>query len=496
VSNFNDPEYFDIWQLGVTGFTECNSIVAVNYTPSPQNQGARIIDLTQRPLAGPTHLTGGVSPLGCMSSNRHIYQIQNLVFCAEDRRLGLPHYPLNSQFFDPTTSGTVSGTLRVRITTQRGLNVDPFSEVTLQDEIGTTPVHYSTVNSILPYGTGTITEGGQWEFYFSLSALASTLGSSSYDNLKAFMDNSIFNFPLTPCCTGKNVPAYSLEWEINPYNTPDARGCSSCWIPLARSEGSIHLMCPGCVTPGVIVQDVSINRTTAGWPDHDNDGLADAGSVPYTSVSAMHTDPDAYSLAGKSYMPGDELSSDIFAYGVDGDNTNHGFDYATLMAGWSLSTPVDHFDYLNISITDPCMANWTTTNATIEIQFPGASSFVLSSSSLLTYLNLSSSTPTNQIYNIPYSAFPAGSSYTQYHINDEYKVHFDYRVCVNGPAGDCDHQVVMWWSITPHGLSSILSVPQAGIPNEALSPPPLYLPAITPAGRVAALPHDLRYFCE
>lgn len=505
-SNFSDPEYFDVWQMSVKNMVnECETPVGATYSPNPQNTGPRMLHMTQRTLPGPTYLTGGVSPFGCASGNRHVYQVQNLVFCEEDPHLASPHYTINSQFFDPMGTGTVNGQLRVRITTQRGLNVDPFTDVSIQDDFGTTAIPYSSVITLTSYGTGGIHDGGKWEFYFSLSTLAASLGSGSYDNLKAFLDNSVFNFPLTPCCKGEPVPTYSLEWEINPYNSPDSRGCDACWIPLAKSEGSIHLMCPGCVTPGVIVDDVKLMRTTAGWPDHDDNGLADAGSSRYADVGALLLDPYADSHAGSVFMPGDQLSCDILAHGQDGDNTNEGFDYVTLMNEWALHTPVDHFDYLNISITEPCIGNWTTTDATLQIKIPGTSVFVPAlplippfppspGLSLSPFLN-SSSTSRVQIYNIPYSALPS-SSFIQYDVNDEYKVHFAYDVCQNGPAGDCDYDVVMWWSTIAHNLdnftgSSSAYVEQAGIPNEAI------LPTSTSAlDRVIILPHNLRYYCE
>ena len=486
--NFLDPEYFDIWRLNGGAMTECEIDVSGTRSAGDRNNGPQMLHLTQRSIPGPTHLTGA-TPTGCNWVGTTVYHIQNLDFCDNDTR--------NAQTFEDFPGSTVHGTLRVRIRTQQGLNIDPLStDINLKDDISASAVIVYPIASLTttPYilgGSG----GGEWEFYFPLQSLNAVSGMANYAQLKSFVDNSVFSFPLTPCCTGEEIPTYTLEWSINPYNdypgapvTSDSRSCTDCWIPIAKSVGEIHLMCPGCVTPGIITDEVSILRTSVGWPDLDNDGLADV-STPYTDMSDLIT--RGYPFANRFFMPGDELISDINASGQDGDNTNFGFDFSTLMNNWSLRSPFalpypNQFNYLNIHITNPCLPEMSIVEATMQVNT--GSGFVPATP--LPPFDISGvvvRAGNACFFSIPYDAIGVGL--TQYSVGDQYKVHLKYKACGNGVPMDCDQDVQMWWSANPHIITDI-SIPQAGDPNGLL--PDTY----TPTERINALSTNLRFFCE
>lgn len=481
VSNYNTPEYFDTWELSVKGLSECDD--EANGIRNDWNTGPRMVHLTQRPIPGPSYLTGATFPDDCNLANTTIYHIQNLLFNEEDRTPPFPYR--NAQLFEDIPGGPVHGTLRVTITTQAGLNIilSPPA-ISLQDEPSSVPVLPITAVQTFSLGAS----GGTWEIKFPLQWLTSDPLYPDYNHLKDFLDNSVFNFPLTPCCTGEAIPTYTLEWDINPYKDEpgstsilDSRSCDDCWIPIASTSGSIHLMCPGCVTPGVIVDWVHLQRATYGWPDDNNNGLANSSGAPYADMDDVIA-RGGYPYAGSYFMPGDNLTCDIEAHGQDGDNTI-GFDYATLRTEWGSHTPVPEFAYLTVWISDLCLANWEINTANTTLSINGGSSININT------FKHGSSTSTEHIYNIPYSALGVSG----YDVSDVYNVHFDYRVCTNAAPADCDHTVVIWWSTVVHNITDASMLQQAGEPNAAL---PSSYTATTRANDLVVNHPNLRWYCE
>lgn len=154
----------------------------------------------------------------------------------------------------------------------------------------------------------------------------------------------------TPCCSALPPPStYTIKISALPNENcfsfssnafaASVASAELCWVPLTETSGLTYVNCPGCVAPGIIIDDYTINRTSLGYPDATNDGLADNTTpIPYFSgVKAQ--DPlinmylPYYNNLELNYSTyGDEMEDYLIAHFQDGDNTNGGYQYSDMLA--------------------------------------------------------------------------------------------------------------------------------------------------------------------
>jgi len=503
LGSLSDPENFQIWNFSGGFISDCgdpvhplsisNSLPSPSppippapLTPvalySPHNYGPTVLDLNQRIVAGPSNLTS--DPNMCNTSATTRYQVELVTLNPTDR------YFQMEQLFQDNPTSPVRGQLVAEIVLEPGLTLSPpvsGDEVTISNGGVTYVATYSStfpgsVPGVAPLPglvpTSPFSSGGTWRATFNLVDLIPSghTGTMTYRDMKAFIDGSKFTFPITPCCPGNpdnRSPKYTVNWYINPY-AGSSSTCTDCKIPIGSSHATIHLHCPGCITPGIIASDGNFERLTVGYPDHDpasggDDGRADV-STPYSSLADLVS---VYTDSKSLFMPGDVLHLSCNAHAVDGDISSLGIDYATLQSYWNSSTPhgcgtdpndygftilgtggapptsyPHKFNFINILVSSSCITGGTTgfnfTPVTTQEHF----SIIGGSASPYDIHSYGGICAGGYFYSIPVTALttdlPSGVTMT-----DRYSLDLQFCAAANGPATDCDFEFVIWYSGVP-----------------------------------------------
>ncbi|MBL7914553.1 MAG: DUF11 domain-containing protein [Bacteroidia bacterium] len=135
-----------------------------------------------------------------------------------------------------------------------------------------------------------------FRYYFSLS------DSNAFKILR----EGQFKFFLQACCGGQNGERkYKVRFDLfvdptgvcdtvffnSPGSGPPTCGSGECpLMPLSFVEGDIDIHCPGCRTPGVVVNSYRIERTSFGLQDSDYNGYADGSGIPIDRNSVWYRD--------------------------------------------------------------------------------------------------------------------------------------------------------------------------------------------------------------
>ena len=436
VGNFTAATYYDTWNLNghLDGIDQDNHAAARDecgftiYLEQASKYGIVKTEMLTGSILGPAHLTGtnGI----CDTTKTVYYEIPLSQFCD-----GIST-ARNEDLLAALSGGSLQGQLLVDISTDYGLNPIPMGSrlISLESSIATGSI--TRVANLL--GAGSYSgAGGNIQVSFNLDTLHADTSLSTYANLISFINGAYFRFPITPCCNGLAKPLINVKFYIVP--KLGSNTCYYCKIPLSAKTRAIELHCPGCVTPGIIADNCKVRRITTGYPDNNNNGLADIGT-PYAHIDSIHLNR----YAGSSFMPGDEISLYLEGYGQDGDN-NGGFDYATLQDYWDSlhsvhpSYPVG-FTYVYILIKNACAAsssfNWQVLSDT----------FYLHRGNVDTSFSLhpfETSTGHYHLYRVPVS-----SLFDTLSMNDQYKVKIKYKACANGSPATCNISSYMWWSAT------------------------------------------------
>ncbi|HNJ64163.1 MAG TPA: hypothetical protein PLK16_12625, partial [Saprospiraceae bacterium] len=180
---------------------------------------------------------------------------------------------------------------------------------------------------------------GDYYFYFNLDT---TMFSA--------LANGKFMFELQACCSGFNPPHtdYSVVFHILPNGTdtcysldfsdtthlsfPGCTGvnCNSAWIPLSMTGSRIATHCPGCVAPGIIVDNYKLRRKSMGFQDTDNDAIADMGFIPIIEGNTWFTQHETLLDLNQSSL-GDIIEDKLWAHFQPGDPTGGGYSYAQMI---------------------------------------------------------------------------------------------------------------------------------------------------------------------
>ncbi|HNR21038.1 MAG TPA: T9SS type A sorting domain-containing protein [Bacteroidia bacterium] len=174
-------------------------------------------------------------------------------------------------------------------------------------------------------------------YYFNLNEPA----------MRTFLDSGEFVYKLTVCCGSDASPTpYSSEFHLlaNP-----SRSCFSTtipsthdsalivsdskqrWLSLSDAANSIAAHCPGCVTPGIIVDYYKMERSTLGLQDTDNDGRADSLNSLINENSNWYLQ-NGNKIKRKFSGFGDKVNDYLRAHLQPGDSQNEGYTYPQLQA--------------------------------------------------------------------------------------------------------------------------------------------------------------------
>lgn len=494
VGSFSDPEYIDRWRIiafdhPYVGLDECGD--PIRYTEHLSISPA-VADLTVDRIIGPSELTGDMSS-SCDITDPAIYELPILKFCQ-----GASPSANALLLTSSPPGGLIHGKLKVVVITESGLNPTPDGTAPHAMRITSMLSPFTRVDMIPLSGTGSFIpgtgagSGGRYEAEFDLTNFHETSALANYANLNNFLEHAYLSFPISPCCNGAPTPHIWVEF----YLQPNPSVCADCWIPIAKAVKKIQLHCPGCVTPGIITNKCVVKRTTAGYIDVTNNGLAD-NLTTYVDVDAMIA-AGGYRYAPHSFMQGDNISMHIEAYGQDGDDADDGVTYARLMSDWAMRPgyPTE-FTYLNIDIVNPCAASsqydWTPYDAELKVK-RGSSTTTISLLDPAYIVN----TGGHYFYHIP-SSVTGAFIIDEYDPNkDHYEVNINFHTCGNGDPTDCEITARMWWSgVSTHDETTFSSISGAGDRNGDTINHPLPPGILTDYDyRAYRLTPEMYYLCE
>lgn len=153
------------------------------------------------------------------------------------------------------------------------------------------------VTNVVTSGTDTVTA------YFTFPPLPEPTISNAWGAYDLLFDKPELSITLTAECPPD--PPTVLKQEI--FFIPSAKDCSSCEVSLACKEKQITIYCPGCKKVGIFYTHFGFNRTNFGLPDHDDNGIANGGTLDTAQLkihSAMVGDTFEFSANTDIRMSG------------------------------------------------------------------------------------------------------------------------------------------------------------------------------------------------
>ena len=382
---FNTAKYYNQWQIQSVCTTKCNDIINPDYDNSVIGLGNGISghSTSNNPLNDDVNLLTAFSgnpmhttifppflppPANYFPNSPEYYLVDfNNLFGNIDDQQALG--------YSLSTSSEISGYLKVEINLKQGLTIANPNDISIAFSGGTVPVQIFPVffkDLLLPNssynlvsnGTATTNAGGIMvntfpagnstctpavsTLYFRLSDIDAILpaGMSRSDIFK----QGFLVLGITPCCnSGASPSVYTIKLSLLPNEscfafdlttgtvTPNGTAVE-CWIPLQEINGDIFVHCPGCLAPGIIIDDYTISRTSLGFPDADDNGIADntTSAIPYYSgLNAIDPLinlylPEYNNLKLEYSTFGDEIEDYLIAHFQDGDNTIGGYEYSDM----------------------------------------------------------------------------------------------------------------------------------------------------------------------
>lgn len=367
VQLYNEPKYYNKWMLRLGGRTECGDVIQVEPMQVPATptlyqypwdiyggihggwggfisaQGSFDVvtsDLSLERLFAPVVSDISIPP-GNNNSAPVPFFVETLGMLASEIDRQVVGYNETNNDGGVPGSGTMQGILRVTLSCDAGLKVMNFPAAMSFTSVDQT-IDWPSIACHSTLVNDNDCTPATYSLYFDLSD----------PDAFSILQSGTFNFPLTGCCSGGGiVPAYQLTFDLlinddhcyDDFNDPAQVSCAfepactnCCWLPLSSVGGDINLHCPGCLAPGVIVQSYDLHRSTFGFEDMNEDGIIDT-PVP------MNFPPPAPGVRSNFSSYGDGLQDEMVAYFADGDASNGGYDYASII------TAGGRLDFLQLS---------------------------------------------------------------------------------------------------------------------------------------------------
>lgn len=275
------------------------------------------------------------------------------------------------------------------------------------------------------------------------------------DEFRRFIKNSILNFPLRVCCdlpAGANPsPTFNINTYFNPAVTCGGQTQScNCNIPLSQMPIQLQLLCPGCITPGIALLNYSLLRTNYGFPDIQDDRIADNVTTiinnNYARINEMNR---------QSSIVGDELQSIAQGFFQEGDNSP-GFNYQTWRNYWQAQTGttpwLSHMYFEQLFKNGQAVGlNINTNNSTVRVfrrdvnnNWQQLGSVVTIPSSRFVIADQGTSDKRMSCY-VQDSEFGAGIRFEE---GDSFSIITNYSLCKNPTASKTTLSVDAWMYVT------------------------------------------------
>ncbi len=330
---FNNPFRMNHWTLNAYGFycgeTGGDSVVAKPLdkpTANPPYYASTIFHDSDQPNAISPYAHNQGNDFGLTQvftpSLSTMNKDETDTFCIRNLALNSVAFTDYQLLFQHGYNNGASGpsfNLIVDISTQTGLSVNPAGRVHISG-------HGYT-------WTGTVLSSNAFftEVAFDIHTLGlvdpAILGPNGALAFQSFFDGSYLCFPLISYCPAMQP---TVGVQIRTYIEPKlSLGCDTCKIPLAKVGTGIHVLCPGCITPGIQIVGSSIERMNFGLPDINDIGYAD-NTTPITPFNYAQFGNVNRGIA----MVGDTLRSYTMEDFVDGNDTS-GFTYAGWDSFWT-----------------------------------------------------------------------------------------------------------------------------------------------------------------
>jgi hypothetical protein len=368
--------------------------------------------------------------------------------------------------YDGSSTGEMKMILRVEISTLKGLLIEDG-----ENEVFISNVNNSSVWNQIPYSFHTNNSedccliNSNYTFYFDISSVTGTVQQLIND----FFENGILNFKFQACCDADPTTEYTIEFSVLLDKTcagfttqtnaaPTCISGTCCFLPLSSTGNVIHVHCPGCKSPGAIVDYYYLQRTSFGLEDDNDDHIADNATI----IDANYNSFDKINRKGAVF--GDIIEDRMVGHFQEGDASSGGYTYNTMLIGNSMvfnalqvHKAIKVIDPLNLGTAGPTPIALEP----IEIAFyvdepvisgancPTCNEFDYSNSSSITtasFIINSGNSNFNNFYDITstvsekmfifkvtdiISQMDPGSTFTAFSENQQYRIAIKYRVCGN-----------------------------------------------------------------
>lgn len=409
ISLFNEPINFNKWRLQLYANSECDDLNGTVhsihptafvdhphglYNPITENHSNSISlnkaignDLwLQQQLFPVSDMTGITHPIpACNQNAASLFTIYNVL----PTDWGVNTGALFSQLYNPIEDSIfIHGRIKIYFTMMPGLQLtipngsgpsiyfSNGSNLWIPDTVS--PV-FGGCNSVGNNAYTAIFNFSDTAGQYCLPLMPGNLHRNSLKNFRDFFNYSTFSFYLKPCCcSADGLNTYSVSTFLN----ADPSACTDCWIPLAQVASYVNVHCPGCVTPGIAVNNFHMDRSSNasngtfsyGWKDANDNGRIDTGSVNTRRIDSLYL--NQLPVRRNFSMHGDFLISTVDASFQEGDNSNSagGILYHQLLNCFQ-----DTFNFLYLNQTIPnadLFGVQPYQSCTLQIIRPDSSSYI------------------------------------------------------------------------------------------------------------------------
>jgi hypothetical protein len=361
---FNTGYTYNRWTVAATAKNCSNFPITVNsssadYTPTSPPGGANIL-LYEANIAALSQNTSNLAiSTNCFDNGPDLMLNQDYTPAQSDISGGRPGLGAVSTFFITNTTFTSSANAGISGYDQQLFCASPTTGNISQSICGNAPKGKFMVeivndptggvilnNSNPPFiskgasvwansGTTTGPNGGA-AYIFDIATSGFATAGDVFRNF--FIGSQIF-FDLQGFCGTPGVK----HVKVNTYFFPNpTNACATCYLPLTQKDIALQLHCPGCITPGAIISEYKMERSSYGYQD-----VRDLGGADYTAANTAGLTPITTSYSRFSSLnlsasiAGDKLRSTTWANFYDGGGL-HGWTYGD----WQNANPGQAFNWL------------------------------------------------------------------------------------------------------------------------------------------------------